>query len=528
MASIGGLVSGLDTASIISQLMQIEGLPQMALRSRMSVQERQVNAFQTLNSKLASVASRAAELTSASMWQPMKVTSSSEHVKATAGATSAPGTLSFTVNQTAAAHKLSFVNTAALTDRVAAAGSTVVRLDYLDGTTRDIDTGNGTLQGLVDAVNAAGPGVRASAVKLDNGTYRLHLESTTTGKASDFTLKHVDGTVLLGGTTNADGTSRVIAGRDAAVTVGTDTLNSATNTFTGVVAGVDFTLSASTPTGTAVELTVSRDTASLTDKVKAMVDAVNSTLDDIKSLTAYAPASKSGGLLSGDSTVRAIRSELLSSVTRGIDGTSLVSIGIQVDRSGKLTFDATKFTNAYNADPTGTAAKFTGRLTFADDPNDARTGTATLHKASWRTAPGTYTITADANGGTIDGKAGTLSGSVLTGADGTKVHGMAVSYTGTVNGTITYSHGFASKLEALAQRASDSTNGTVTAAVNGRNDRIDRLEDDITNWDVRLATRRRSLERQYGALEVALGKMQNQSSWLASQIAGLPKMMSGS
>jgi flagellar hook-associated protein 2 len=51
------------------------------------------------------------------------------------------------------------------------------------------------------------------------------------------------------------------------------------------------------------------------------------------------------------------------------------------------------------------------------------------------------------------------------------------------------------------------------------------MEDDIADWDVRLEQRRTMLERQYGALEVALGKMQNQASWLAGQINSLPKMM---
>jgi flagellar hook-associated protein 2 len=41
------------------------------------------------------------------------------------------------------------------------------------------------------------------------------------------------------------------------------------------------------------------------------------------------------------------------------NGTSLASLGIQTTRDGKLTFDAAKFTTAYNADPTAVAEKFT-------------------------------------------------------------------------------------------------------------------------------------------------------------------------
>jgi flagellar hook-associated protein 2 len=34
------------------------------------------------------------------------------------------------------------------------------------------------------------------------------------------------------------------------------------------------------------------------------------------------------------------------------------------------------------------------------------------------------------------------------------------------------------------------------------------------------------LQRQYGALEVALGRLQNQSTWLAGQISSLPSASS--
>jgi flagellar hook-associated protein 2 len=59
--------------------------------------------------------------------------------------------------------------------------------------------------------------------------------------------------------------------------------------------------------------------------------------------------------------------------------------------------------------------------------------------------------------------------------------------------------------------------------VKSRNSSIGRLNDDIDNWDARLDVRRAALERQFSALEVALGTLQNQGSWLAGQLSGLPK-----
>jgi flagellar hook-associated protein 2 len=84
--------------------------------------------------------------------------------------------------------------------------------------------------------------------------------------------------------------------------------------------------------------------------------------------------------------------------------------------------------------------------------------------------------------------------------------------------------GFAVSVETVSKRFSDSLDGTLTNAIKGRTTMVDRMQDDIAGWDVRLAQRKSTLERQYGALEVALGKLQNQSTWLAGQISSLPKM----
>lgn len=523
MAYVGGLVSGMDTATIISQLMQLESLPQTRLKSRVTTQERQVTALQALNTKLAAIATKAAALTQVSGWAPVKASSTSEHATVKAGATAQPTSLTFTVDRLAGNHQITYANAVRLTDQVATGGT--VTVDLLDGNgPRSIAAGDGGLDSVVKAINAAGAGVQATAVKADpvdvdgDGTlddvYRLRVVSTTTGGVSDFTLGGLDATVL--------GSAAVTAGQDATITIGSGAAavqtSSATNTFTGLAPGADVTLGAATPLATAVTITVERDTTSMTASVKAMVDAANAALDEIKNLTSYDPVTKKAGILAGDSTLRSIRNELLSSVT---SGGSLAGAGIQVERSGRLVFDETKFTETYAADPTGTAAKFTGNLVFVGDGTS--TGTVEPYKASWRTVPGTYTVSATSTGGTIDGSPATRSGNILTGATGTRVEGLSLVYTGDVNGSVTYTQGFAARLEALAQRASDANDGTVGSAITGRKSSISRMNDDIAGWDNRLDLRRTALERQFASLEVALGRMQNQGSWLAGQLAGLPK-----
>lgn len=358
-ASVSGLVSGLDTSTIVSQLMQVEAQTQTNLKSKVSTEQSNVKALQDLNSAFAALATSTAALAKATAWNPVSVTTSVNGVastlaSATAGSNAVTGQLSFTVGHTALSHRLTFTDTAALTDTVTT-GSNLVRIDRLDGTTQDIDTGDGSLAGLVRALNTSGTGVKASTVRLDDGSYRLQVTSTATGDDADFTLTNLDGSDLLGAAT-------VRAGRDAEITIGTDTVHSATNTFTDVANGLSITLGSTIANGTVVDLDVAQDTAGMTKTVKGIVESINAALAKIDSLTAYNSTTKTAGVLAGDASVRALRNAVLNTVYPG-DGTTMAGVGIQLDRYGKLTFDADKFTAAYAADPTAVAAKFTSGTT---------------------------------------------------------------------------------------------------------------------------------------------------------------------
>lgn len=448
-ASISGLASGLDTASIISQLMQLEAVPQTRLKTQMSTEKSTVSTLQGLNTKLASLATTAEALTKPASLNPVSATSSSEYVSATAQSGAVPGSLSIVVEAAAQAHRLTFATTAALTD-VVTGGSTTVRLTDSTGAVHDLDTGDGTLSGLITALNASGTGVHATTLRLDDGTYRLRVDSTTTGSASSFTLTAEDGTDLLGGVT-------VQTGQDAAITVGADTVHSSTNTFAGILPGVDVTVSPGTPPGTPVDVTLATDTSAAKAAVKGLVDALNTMLTDLGTATkvstnssgSSSTSSSSTNRLAGDYGLRTLQSKLADTVFP-TDNTSMAALGIQMDRYGQLTFNEDAFDKACATDPAGVAAAISG--------------------------PG----------------------------------------------------GFASRVQAAAESASDPTSGTLTASIKSRNTQISRLQDSIDSWDDRLALRKETLTRQYTALETALSNLQSQSSWLSSQIASLSSSSSES
>jgi flagellar hook-associated protein 2 len=68
--------------------------------------------------------------------------------------------------------------------------------------------------------------------------------------------------------------------------------------------------------------------------------------------------------------------------------------------------------------------------------------------------------------------------------------------------------------QAVAKKQTDN----LTAAITGRKNIIDSMNDQIDNWDTRLEARRTALTKQYASLETALSNLRSQSSYLSSQL----------
>lgn len=434
--SVGGLASGLNTSSIIEQLMTLEARAQTKLKTQVTTEQSKVTALQKLNTALQSLATAAGAMAkpTSGTWSTLKATSSNTGVSVSATSTAAPGGFTVTVGQTALTHQVAFTDAHARTDSVT--GTTTGVLLKRDGQPDlAISTANGTLEELATAINGANAGVRATLVRTGSsgGTdqYRLLVESTATGQAQAFELTDSTGAPLLGGGT-------VRAGRDASIEVGGITATSTSNTFANVVPGVTVTLGPSA-TGSA-DLSVVRDAQGQSDAVKSFVDQVNAALTSIATLTSNTTDAK--GTLAGDSTLRRVAGALQDAIYPA-DGSSMARFGVQVDRYGKLTFDADKLAASYAADPDAVAAAFTGAT------------------------------------------------------------------------------GFAARVQAVANQASDKYAGSVTNAITSHTTTITRLNASIADWDDRLELRRKTLERQYTALETALSQLNSQSSWLTSQLDAL-------
>ncbi|MFN8074011.1 MAG: flagellar filament capping protein FliD [Kineosporiaceae bacterium] len=371
--SISGAVTGLDTASIVDQLVQVEGRQQQMIQSRQTTAQKTSDAYSSLITSLKTVAEKAKAIAKTSSWVGSTATSSSTNVKATATGT-VSASLTFDVTALAATHTLVSDDTVSSTGAVVASGP--LTFTKADGTTKSISVGAGSLGEVVSAINSSGTGLRAAAVQVAPGSYRLQVAAGTSGTASSFTLAGLDG---------FSGVSVLTQAADAQVTMGSGpsayTVTSSSNTFSGIAPGLDFTVS-KLENGVTVE--ASLDGGKVADDIDALVKSVNDLLASVAKQTAYDSTTKTGGPLMGEPSVRALQQQILSQV--GLSGAP----GVDLTRDGKLTFDKTAFTTKFKADPTATARAFGANVSFT--PEAGVTGTASFSRADDSTRPGTYNL----------------------------------------------------------------------------------------------------------------------------------------
>ncbi len=409
--SVSGMMSGVDTASLINSLVSVQQNQQTLLKNQQSQQQKAADTYANLISSLGTLSTLAKGVAKTSDWKGATASSSSTGVTATVSGTQASA-LSFDVTSLAKAHSLvSHEATGSLNSLVASGPLTLTKGD---GSTVEIATGTGSLADVVASVNASASGVTASAVQTSPGQYRLQLTAGRTGEASGFT---VDG---LTGFTAMDVLTQ---GSDAEITVGSDpgtayTVRSTTNAFANIVPGLSFTVSR-LETGVTVGSAV--DGSAVADDVQELVDAANNVLSAIATATQWNATTKTGGSLVGDSTARTLQQSIL-----GLVG-SAGAPGISLNRNGKLAFDRDAFTTAFVKDPQAVAATFGAGASF--NPASGVTGTVSYSSATSATRAGDYTVSVSSLASTEQWQVPT-SGSLTAGQVLTLTKGsLTASYT---------------------------------------------------------------------------------------------------
>lgn len=499
-ASISGLGSGLDTDGIISQLMQIERIPQQRLASQKLAVLSQGTAWGQIGVALNAMTTAAGKLTGATTFAGVTAASSTPTVASvTAAAGASPGTHSVSVQALATAGSSS--RTVASPTAVVGAGSLVatrgtqalgitavtapssiipsasgaysVEVMSVDGNSAEVMV-NGVRQ-TVDLSGGAFTvnGLTMASGGLNVGKAEVTVARTTSptatvqdlanalnqvgGVASASVVPLADGTtkLLLASTqtglandvsTTVDGLSglgvqeTVAAASDARLTLdGLAGITSPTNRVTGLLPGVTLDLVTAGPAST--QVTVAKDPASGVAAVRDLVNGLNSALNAVSTNTKYNLGTSTKSPLTGDSAARQLSNQLQSAVSQaGAASTvTLGAAGITLQRDGTYKLDETALAASLAADPRGTATLVQSL------------GSALTDVASQATA---------------------VSGAVTVGKD------------------------------------------SATSRAAGLQTQVDSFGDRLTLTEARL-------RRTYTQLDTVLGQLRSQSGYLSSQLAGL-------
>ncbi len=279
MANLGisGIASGVDTASIVTQLLSIDKQGQTRTKLDQSRLTAKDTGLKDLQSKLGALRAAAVALRAPAVWADRQTVESSHPTQVAVERTSGAGTGATSIRVTGLAS--SSQRTFTWTPDASAERT----LDITSGSTSTpVTVGAGaTLDDVVAAINSSTTSpVYAAAVRTDPSdpaSARLVLSSRETGAGSSFTLNE-------GGAAVADVAGTARAGKDATYFVDGETdpalvRTSASNVVTNAIPGLQLTLKG--VTAGEVSITVGSplpDLEGAKGKVKALVEAYNAVL----------------------------------------------------------------------------------------------------------------------------------------------------------------------------------------------------------------------------------------------------------
>ncbi len=377
-----GIGSNLDIKTIVPQLVEIEKRPLNNLKVQEAKVQTKISAFGQVKSLVSTLSDAVGRLTSVTGWNAVSTTSSkSEAVTASAVGGTLPTSFSVEVQGLAKAQATA---SAALIPVGGMLGPGTLRLElgkwtvvpapgFTPGAGAPVDiaiTATDTLADVASKINGANAGVTAS-ILTDASGERLLLRGKNTGEDAGFrlsTLEGADTDPASAGNTDATGLSRLVFNgptdplvpasapppvqyaANATAKVNGIAVTSATNTFANTVSGVTFT--AAQVTTAPVDITVSKDNSAVQKNIDDFVAAYNAVNQFLQEATKYDNATKTAGLLQGDSTVVALQNSLRNALQSVTTGSSvyqrLADVGITQQRGGDLAVNSTKLSAAMN------------------------------------------------------------------------------------------------------------------------------------------------------------------------------------
>ena len=467
--SFSGIATGIDTASLISQLMYLERAPERIFETKKKTIQGQIDTYNQITGFLNTFKGLAAGMNTATTFMG-KTTSvgDSTVLSATAVSSSAPGTHTVEVTSLAKMQRQVSQGYASNTSLTFNTGSFAITDDG-GGTpiTVNIAEGQNSLDGIAAAINGSGANVSASVINDGSGTpYRLVINGKDTKNYafnfSGLTTDPAGGTGTLKPTLLASPDPSYQAGAKASLKVDGVQIYKTSNTIGDVIPGVTLTLLKDG--GATSSVTVGNDVTGVTKKINDFVGAYNSAMSLINRQSEYNATTKKGGALSGDSTLRVVKSQLQSVISTPVSGltgqySTLAEIGItSSQKDGTLAINATKLQEALSTKFDDVVKLFTQ------------------------------------NGG-VSG----LS---------TEKYGVAEQFNKIVD-----------KLTHFYEGPNSTANGIISSRVRGLTDTIGDIDKQIEGMEVRMEQREKALKKQFSSLETLVSGLTTQGNSLLTYLS---------
>lgn len=352
-STINGLGSGLDISGIVKALASAEKAPkQTQINNQTTATTTSLSAIGSVKSALETFRAAVAKLNTASSFSGLASSSSDEAIaKIKLGDGASSGNYALEVTQLATASKISTQIYEKTSTIVNDSGETQTLTINQGNATHSVNIAAGaTLQQARDTINdqLQSKGITANIVTDASGS-RLIFSSTKMGEGTELTLG--------GDASMAQGVSTIAKPQNAKYTLDGLALESASNTVTGAISGVDITLVKEGKSNLAV--TSNSDT--LKTSVKSFVTAYNALMTTINTQTKVTTgadgAATGSAALTGDATMRSLVNSVRNEISHSVGATglrTLSQLGINtVQKTGLLEFNDTKWDAAvktYGAD----------------------------------------------------------------------------------------------------------------------------------------------------------------------------------
>jgi len=355
-----GLASGMDTSSIVNQLVALESQPITLLQNQQAAVQTQVSALGAIASALSSLQSAADDLGQNGAAASTASTSSTDFT-ATPGTQAIPGRYSVEVDQLAQAAK--WRSTGLASDQTVEGGTLTLTVQ---GKTYDpitIQDGS-SLSDLASAIRQSGAPV--SAAVLNDGTRSyLSLTAQDTGFPPGLSAADALGVSFRAGqdasgnplpqTGQDPGFSQIQAAQNAVVTIDQLKFTRQSNVITDALPGTTLNLTAADP-GQAEDLVLTTSAAATQQRLQTFADAYNGVMSLIqKQLNVDQGTDRSTSLV-GFSSIRSLQAQLQQALVTQVPGLStvrtLADLGFKTNGDdGSLSIDTPTLENALARDP---------------------------------------------------------------------------------------------------------------------------------------------------------------------------------